>query len=238
MSRIQKVLLAIVYLICLILILYIFFNFFDFRQLNDYSYIKDRTEILINFKNKNFYLFVFLGIIFSIIWILLLGFATPLAIIAGFIFGKYVGTVISIFSFTVGCTLLYMFANFYFKDIVLKYLNKRLEKFKHFFKKNEFLYFMLFRFAGGVGLPFALQNVLPVLFDMKIKNYFYATLFGLVPTIFVLNSLGSGIENIVQKDINPSFFEIISDPNIYSPILGFLLILLLSYFIKKKLFKK
>ena len=97
---------------------------------------------------------------------------------------------------------------------------------------------MLFRFAGGVGLPFALQNVLPVLFDMKIKNYFYATLFGLVPTIFVLNSLGSGIENIVQKDINPSFFEIISDPNIYSPILGFLLILLLSYFIKKKLFKK
>ena len=141
MSRIQKVLLAIVYLICLVLILYIFFNFFDFRQLNDYSYIKDRTEILINFKNKNFYLFVFLGIIFSIIWILLLGFATPLAIIAGFIFGKYVGTVITIFSFTIGCTLLYMFANFYFKDIVLKHLSKKLEKFKHFFKKDEIVFY-------------------------------------------------------------------------------------------------
>lgn len=241
MNKNQKVLLGTVYLICLGLILYVFFNFFDFKQINDYFYIKEKTEVLIDFKNKNLYFSIFLSILFCIIWVLLLGFATPLALILGFIFGKYVGTLISIFSFTVGCTLLYILVRLYFRDLVLKYLTKKtlkFLKFKDLFNKNELFYFMLFRFAGGAGIPFAIQNVLPILFDMKVRNYFYSSLFGLVPTIFIVNSLGSGFEKIVQNNTIPSIFEIISNPHIYLPILGFLFILLFSYLIRNKFFKR
>ena len=37
---------------------------------------------------------------------------------------------------------------------------------------------------------FGIQNVLPVIFNMRIKNYFYATFLGLVPTIFIICSIG------------------------------------------------
>ena len=40
------------------------------------------------------------------------------------------------------------------------------------FNKNELVYFMIFRFAGGGGIPFGIQNVLPIVFDLKVKNYF------------------------------------------------------------------
>jgi uncharacterized membrane protein YdjX (TVP38/TMEM64 family) len=111
--------------------------------------------------------------LFCIIWILLLGFATPISLIAGFLFGKLYGTLISVFAFTIGCTLLYYLANQYFKSLIIEKLSNKISKFKEIFNKNEFLYFMIFRFAGGGGTPFAIQNLLPVLFNMKLKNYFF-----------------------------------------------------------------
>ena len=96
---------------------------------------------------------------------------------------------------------------------------------------------MLFRFVGGGGIPFGIQNILPVIFNMKIKNYFYATFLGLIPTTFIISSIGSGIENIIDNNQNPSIFEAILNPEINIPLISFLGILIISYFIKKKIFK-
>ena len=96
---------------------------------------------------------------------------------------------------------------------------------------------MIFRITGGAGLPFAIQNVLPVIFNMKIKNYFYSSLIGLVPGIFIINCLGSGIENIIKNNEKFNYSNIISDPGIYLPLIGFVIIVLFSVLIKKKLFK-
>ena len=237
MSKNQKILLAIVYIISLGLIFLAIFKYFDFTRISDYSYIKYKAETTLSFRNDHYIFFILLFVIFSIIWILLLGFASPLALVSGFIFGKYFGTLISVLSFTVGCTLLYILARLYFRDLVIKYLSKKIHKFKTLFNKNELLYFMLFRFAGGGGVPFAIQNLIPVIFDMKKKNYFYSTLYGLVPTVFILNSLGAGLEKIIRTSSKPSLFDVILDPNIYLPILGFLIVLIVSFFIKNKFFK-
>ncbi len=167
-----------------------------------------------------------------------MGFATPLALVSGFLFGKVFGTLISVFGFTIGCTILYIFANQYFKELILEKLSKKITKFKEIFNKNEFFYFMIFRFAGGGGTPFAIQNLLPVLFNMKIKNYFFSTLIGLFPMVFILNAIGSGIEKIIENDIDPSFLTIIQNKEIYFPILGFFIILIVSFLLRKIYFKK
>ena len=119
MTRNIKITLGLIYALCLCLILYGFFIFVDVTQLNNYSYIRDKTQFLISIRDQNLFLFTTLFFLFSIIWILLLGFATPLAIIAGFLFGKIFGTLISVIGFTIGCTLLYIFANQYFRDLIL-----------------------------------------------------------------------------------------------------------------------
>ena len=238
MSKNIKITVGLIYLLCLALILYGFFNFVDVTQLNNYSYIRDKTQFLIEIRDKNLFWFGSLFFLFSIIWILLLGFATPMAIVAGFLFGKLYGTIISVFGFTLGCTFLYIFANQYFKDLILEKLSKRISKFKETFNKNEFFYFMIFRFAGGGGTPFAIQNLLPVLFNMKVKNYFFSTLIGLFPMVFILCAIGSGIEKIVEENINPSFLIMIQNREILFPILGFFAILIFSFILRKIYFKK
>ena len=238
MTKNIKIAGGIVYILCLGLILYGFFIFIDISQLNNYSYIRDKTQFLIAVRDQNLLLFSTLFFFFTIIWILLLGFATPISLVAGFLFGKLYGTIISVFGFTIGCTLLYVFANQYFKNLILDKLSKRISKFKEIFNKNEFFYYMIFRFAGGGGTPFAIQNLLPVLFNMKIKNYFFSTLIGLFPMVFILCAIGSGIENMIENNVDPSFLTMIQNKEIYFPLIGFFVILIISFVVRKIYFKK
>ena len=238
MTKNIKIAVGLIYILCLGLILYGFFIFVDVTQLNNYSYIRDKTQFLIEIRDKNVFWFAAIFFLFSIIWILLLGFATPIALVAGFLFGKIYGTLISVFGFTIGCTILYIFANQYFRDIILEKLSKKISKFKEIFNKNEFFYFMIFRFAGGGGTPFAIQNLLPVFFNMKIKNYFFSTLIGLFPMIFILSAIGSGIEKIIENNVEPSFLTMIQNKEILFPILGFFAILIFSFILRKIYFKK
>jgi len=212
----------------------IFLNF-DFKDLTDINFFKNNQQLLNDFKSKNIFLLLVLFSIFSIIWILLLGFGTPIALVSGFIFGKWLGTLVSIVSLSVGATLLYCLADFFFKDFIKNKLSKKIEKFISLFNKNDFLYFTLFRFTGG-GLPFAAQNVLPVIFNMKIKNYFFSTLIGLVPGIFIINSLGAGLGNFIDKNDSIVWNELIQDPEIYFPILVFIGVLIIATLINKIFF--
>tara|TARA_A100000164_G_C21753051_1_gene697909 strand:+ start:16 stop:732 length:717 start_codon:yes stop_codon:yes gene_type:complete len=238
MSKNIKIAVGLIYILCLGLILYGFLIFVDVTQLNDYRYIRDKTQFLIEIRDQNLLWFITLFFLFAVIWILLLGFATPIALISGFLFGKIYGTLISVFGFTMGCTILYIFANLYLKNFILEKLSKKIHKFKEIFNKNEFFYFMIFRFAGGGGTPFAIQNLLPVLFNMKVKNYFFSTLIGLFPMVFILCAIGSGIEKIIENNIDPSVLTIIQNKEILFPILGFFIILIISFILRKIYFKK
>ena len=97
---------------------------------------------------------------------------------------------------------------------------------------------MSFRFIGGGGAPFPIQNILPVIFNMSVKNYFVATFLGIIPTSFVSVSLGSGIENVIDQNAKLSFMSAFRSPEIYLPIIGFIVILIIAFVIKKYFFKQ
>ena len=115
-----KLLLGAIYLICFSALMIVIFSNFDIKDLSDINFFKNNQQVLNDFKSKNIFLLLALFSIFSIIWTLLLGFGTPLALFAGFVFGKWVGTLISVVSLSVGATLLYFLANFFFKDFIIK----------------------------------------------------------------------------------------------------------------------
>ena len=231
-----KLLIGSIYAISFSILIYYIFSKFNLEDLTSLNFIKDNQQIVNNLKDNNIIFLIIIFFIFSVVWILFLGFASPLALLSGFIFGKWLGTIISVISFSLGCVLLYLMAKLFFKDFIRKKLSNKIEKFVFLFKKNEFLYFMLFRFTGG-GMPFAIQNILPVIFEMKVKNYFFATLFGIIPGIFIFNALGAGIDKFIGKNNSLIWSELIYDPEIYLPILSFLIILIITFFLKKKFFK-
>ena len=233
-----KIYLGGVYLIVLLIAVYFLFSTFDLKDLTSYEFIKENRDTILKYKDNNIF---FLTIIFFIITIFLNLLLCPMLIpslVIGFIFGKWLGTLILIFGNTLGGFLLYRLAKTFFSDLIEKKFKTKFSKFIVFFNKNETIYFMCFRFIGGGGTPFPIQNVLPVLFNMSAKNYIIATLLGIIPTTFVAAALGSGIEKIIDQNAKLSFLPAIQSPEIYLPIIGFFIILVVALFIKKLYFKE
>ena len=232
-----KIIIGITYLVIISTGLYFLFSFVDIKDLMSYEFIRSNKDIILKYKNENFLFLTCAFFIFSIIWVLLLGFAMPLLVFSGFVFGKWWGITIVLTSTTIGATLLYILAGFFFREIIEEKLAPKFLKLKEFFIKNDILYFMSYRFIGGGGTPYAIQNILPVLFNMPLKNYIIATFIGCMPSMFVTVAIGSGIENVIDKNENLSLISVISSPEIYLPIIGFFIILIIAVFIKKIYFK-
>ena len=236
-SKNLKLTIGAIYLIALFVGLYFLFSLIDIKDLTSYEFIRANKNVILEYKNNNFIFLTISFFIFSILWVLMMGFGMPLLLFAGFVFGKWWGILIISVSTTIGATLLYLLSNLFFKDLIEKKLAPKFYKLKSIFQKNELLYFMIFRFIGGGGTPYNIQNILPVLFNMKVKNYILGTFFGSMPAMFITVSLGSGIEQVIEKNREISFFAVTSSPEIYLPILGFLIILLIAYIVRKNFFK-
>jgi len=232
-----KIYLGSAYLIVLLTGIYFLFSNFNISDLASYEFIRENKDLILKYKENNIY---FLTIIFFIIIVLLNLLLTPMllpTLVIGFIFGKWLGTLMLVFGNTLGGLLLYLLAKTFFSDLIEKKFATRFSKFIEFFNRNETIYFMCFRFIGGGGTPFPIQNVVPVIFNMSIKNYIVATFFGIIPTTFVTVALGSGIENIIDQNAELNFLLVFLSPEIYLPICGFFVLLILGFIVKKFYFK-
>ena len=233
-----KLILGITYLVIISFGLYFLFSVVDIKNLMSYDFIKLNKDIILKYKNENFLFLTIIFFIFSIVWVLLLGFVMPLLIFAGFVFGKWWGILIVLTSTTIGATLLYMLVGLFFREAIKEKLAPKFSKLKEFFIKNDILYFMSFRFIGGGGSPYAVQNVLPILFDMSVKNYVIATFVGSMPSMFVTVALGSGIEKVIDQNVELSVSTVLFSSEIYIPIIAFFIILFIAFVIRKFYFKQ
>ena len=120
-----KIYLSLIYLVILSLFLWVFFSYFSLNEITSYDFIKNNRNYLASVKETNYLLVSFLFVLFTIIWVILLGFGSPIVLVAGFIFGKWIGTLTATFGLSIGATLLYLFANYFIKDLIeQKFSNK------------------------------------------------------------------------------------------------------------------
>ena len=232
-----KIIIGLSYLILLTIFVVLFFSKFSIQEITSYDFIRENRLYFLKLKNSNLFLTSIIFLIFIILWVFpFLGFASPIALIGGFIFGKWIGTLLVVFGMSIGATFLYVFGNYFLKDLIReKFLNKyqNLEK---KFKESEFYYLLIYRFIGGI--PWQLSCILPTIFDVKIKNFFFASLIGIVPQIFLAVSIGSGLEKIIDQNIEvPKIKDVIFSPEIYIPILAFFSLVLITIFLRKSFYK-
>jgi uncharacterized membrane protein YdjX (TVP38/TMEM64 family) len=216
--------------------LYFFFSKFSFQEITSYEFIKNNRDYFFELKQSNFILFAGLFILFCIAWTIAGGFGSPIILFAGFVFGNWIGTLLLIIGMTVGATGLYIFANYFLKNLIRE---KFLNKFKNLefkFKKSEFLYLLIYRFVGGI--PFAISNVLPCIFNVKTLNFFFATLIGMLPQLFIITSIASGLEKIIDQNLEaPDIIDVITVPNIYIPLIIFIGLVVVTIFVRKIFYK-
>ena len=232
-----KIFIFLFYVSAVLLFLYFIFSKFTLQEITSYDFLKNNRDYFFELRQTNLFILGLLFLIFTIIWILAAGFGSPITLLAGFIFGKWLGSILVVIGMTIGATGLYLFANYFFKEIIKeKFLNK-FQNLEEKFKKSEFNFLLIYRFVGGI--PFAISNILPCIFNVKTTNFFIATLIGLIPQVFIWVSLGSGLEKIIdQNEEAPNFTELITSPDIYIPIVAFVILVIVTIIIRKFFYKK
>ena len=236
-SKKVKITLGLFYLLVVSSFLYFFLSKFTLEELTSYEFIKNNRDYFFGLKQTNLFLLSVIFIFLTILWVLMAGFGSPVALLAGFIFGKWFGTIILVLGLSVGATILYIFGNYFLKEVIKE---KFLDRFKNLeikFKKSEFIFLLVYRFVGGI--PFAIANVLPCLFNVKISNFFWSTLIGLIPSAFLVVSIGSGLEKIINQNLEaPKLLEIMYTPDIYIPMIAFAALIIITIITRKIFYKK
>ena len=232
-----KIFLGSAYILIVSIFLWFFFSKFSFQDFSSYELIRDNRDTLEQVKNSNIFISSILFLLGIIIWVLLLGFGSPVFLVGGFIFGKWLGTLIIVFGLSIGATFLYMFANYFLKDLIEEKFSSRFNNLTEKFKENEFTFFLIYRFIGGI--PFFISNILPTIFNVKIRNFFLGSVIGMTPQLFVGASLGAGLNKILEENSEaPSLLQLLLTPDIYLPIIGIITLVLIGFLLRKKFYSK
>ena len=228
-----KIFIGLFYLLIICVFLYFFFSKFSLSEITSYDFIKNNSAYFDELKNSNIFLISLRsGLKCSKGNFPFLGFGSPVALMGGFIFGKWIGTLVVVLGLSIGATFLYIFGNYFLKQLIReKFLNK-FQNLEIRFKQSEFIYLLIYRFIGGI--PWQLSCLLPTLFNVKVINFFFATLIGIIPQIFLAVSIGSGLEKIIDQNAEvPGITDIIFSPDIYVPITAFFILILITIFLRK-----
>ena len=232
-----KIFVGLFYLIAVCLFLYFFFSKFSLQEITSYEFIKNNRDYFFGLKQSNLILISILFVLFCIVWTLVGGFGSPIVLFGGFIFGNWLGTLLLIIGMSIGATGLYIFANYFLKDLIKEKFLTKFKSLEFKFKKSEFLYLLIYRFVGGI--PFAISNVLPCIFNVKVSNFFWATFIGMIPQIFILASISSGLEKVIDQNLKaPKVIDVIVNPDIYIPLITFFILILMTIFFRKFFYKK
>ena len=235
-SKKVKITLGLFYLLVVSSFLYFFLSKFTLEELTSYEFIKNNRDYFFGLKQTNLFLISLVFLISTIIWVIMAGFGLPAALLAGFIFGKWLGIFVLIIGMTIGATILYTLGNYFLKEVIKEKFLNRFKNLEIKFKKSEFIYLLVYRFIGGI--PFALSNVLPCIFNVKVSNFFWATLVGLTPQLFLVVSIGSGLEKIIEQNLEaPRMIDLIYSPDIYIPMLAFVALIIITIIAKKIFYK-
>ena len=129
-----KIIMGLIYLVILSIFLYFLFDNFNFEDISSIKVIQFNQDRLNMLKENNLILLISIFFLLTVLWVLFLGFGSPIALIGGFIFGKWIGTIIVTTSLSIGALCLYIFAKYFLYDLLKENLFT-----KSFIKKLYYL---------------------------------------------------------------------------------------------------
>ena len=157
--------------------------------------IKANRDALLAFADRNFIAALAIAfVVYAGAIALSLPGGLVLSLTMGFIFGRWVGTVLVVVAATVGATLVFLAARYLFADWARKRLGSVGEKINAGFTENAFAYLLFLRLVPA--FPFFLVNLAPAFTAIPLRTYVLATLIGIIPGTFVYVNLGQTLGRI------------------------------------------
>lgn len=154
-------------------------------------------EILSNFVTDN----LALGLVsFLVIYAGLVAISFPgasfLTILAGFLFGGLVGGITTIFSATLGATIIFLIARSSFGEVLENKAGGFVKKLTNGFQENSFEYLLTIRLTPL--FPFWVMNIVPAILNMRLIPYVVATFLGIIPGTLAYSYIGSSLDSVIE----------------------------------------
>ena len=111
-----------------------------------------------------------------------------LSIFAGFLFGLFPGVPAVVIGASIGATVIFLIARSALGASLAAKAGPFMQKFEQGLKENEFSYLFILRLVPI--FPFFIVNIVPALFDVKLRNYILTTMLGIIPGSLVYVSVG------------------------------------------------
>ncbi len=132
------------------------------------------------------------------IYVLVVAFSVPgaavLSLTLGFLFGRWVGTALTVTAATIGATLVFLGARYLFADFARRRLGNWYARVSAGFAAHGFSYLLFLRLVPV--FPFFLVNLAPAIADLPLRTYVVATFIGIIPGSFVFVNLGEALGRI------------------------------------------
>lgn len=159
--------------------------------------IKESRETLIDYKDQHFALALVASfVIFTVSTALSLPIAAILSLLAGLLFGRWLGTAVIVIGGALGATLLLIAARYVFTDFFKRWKRAagHMDMFDQSFCRNGFLYTAFLRIVPL--MPFWLVNLLSAFTKIRVPAYVGGTILGMLPVSFVWAQMGEKLETI------------------------------------------
>ncbi len=194
--------------------------------------LRSNREMLSAFVADNFML-TLLG--FVTIYAILVAISFPgaglMTIFGGFLFGAIAGAGAAVAGATLGAIGIFLAARYAIGDALTKKAGPYMQKFEAGLKENELSYLFILRLVPI--FPFFIVNIVPALFDVKLRNYVIATMFGIIPGSFVYASIGDGIGAVFEAGQDVQLSGLMTQPRILIPIAGLICLALIPVMYKR-----
>jgi len=161
----------------------------------------DQIFIIINLissaTENNFWLAI---LVFASISLIYNSFCLPgnmlFILFSGFLFGTYVGYLISILTISLGSFNFFLISKFVFYNFFPSFYKKYTFKIDSYIKNSKFEFLVIIRMIPGP--PLMLQNFLLSLVNVSKLNFLFSTLLGLTPVTFITSFFGSKLKTITE----------------------------------------
>lgn len=161
------------------------------------------------------------ALLYVLAYALVVTFSLPISVVVtlvgGFLFGVWLGAVLSVIAATAGSIVVFLAARTAFYDLFHARAGRALARLEEGFRRDSFHYLLFLRLVPI--FPFWLVNIVPALLGMKLGPYALATLIGIIPGALVYASVGAGLGVLIDQGRMPDL-GIIFEWRILLPLLG------------------
>jgi len=169
-------------------------------------------------------------LLYIVVVVLSLPVATVMTVAGGFLFGALPGGLYALIGATIGATLLFLIAKTSLGDDLLRRAGGGIKMMQRGFAAGAWSYMFVLRLVPL--FPFFLVNLAPAFLGVPLRIYLVATLFGMMPGVFVYALAGSGIGSVLDQGEAISLAGVMT-PTMIGALVGLGLLALLPLLLKR-----